>query len=300
MRKSILKLGLLVLISTLFSPRVLATTANDIPFSFENGFIVVEAKIKGDVPVNVVIATGSEYSIASVELLQKYGLQIGIAPDGPVTGRNDKTFSFTKVSSVRMGDSKSKDVAMRLGSMVQISRMVGREVFASLGADFFEGQAVQIDFKNKVLRFLDKPAVEALKDKSAAGNKILLQMAEKESNPFQKTVKVPLVTEVTFDGKKSKLLLDTGKPTHLALSLSVARNVGFTLPAENDPPREERVKSMRMGTTEMNDLPVTVYPKGSNVEKSIGKDRAVAGSMFLQNFVMTLDFRSGLVVLERS
>lgn len=300
MRKSILKLGLLLLISTSFSPRALATAANDIPFSFENGFIVVEARMKGDVPVNVVIATGSEHSIASVELLQKYGLQIGIGAEGPVTGRNDKTYSFTKVSSVSIGDSKSKDVPMRLGSMVQISRMVGREVFASLGADFFEGQAVQIDFKNKVLRFLDKPAVETLKDKSAAANKILLQMAEKESNPFQKTVRMPLVTEVTFDGKKSKLLLDTGKPAHLALSLSVAKNVGFTLPAENDPPREERVKSMRLGTTEMTDLPVTVFPKGSNVEKSIAKYGAVAGSVFLQNFVMTLDFRSGLVVLERS
>jgi hypothetical protein len=150
-----------------------------------------------------------------------------------------------------------------------------------------------------MLRFLDKPAVDALKDTSGAANKILLQMAEKESNPFMKTFRLPLVTDITFDGKKSKLLLDTGKPTHLALSLSVAKNVGFTVPAENDPPRDEKVKAMRLGTLEINDLPVTVFPKNSNVEKSISKYGAVAGSVFIQNFVATFDFRGGLIVLER-
>jgi hypothetical protein len=299
MYKSILNLALFILFSTLAGSTTFAATANDIPFSFENGFVVVEAKIKENVPVNVVIATGSEYSIADVALLKQYDLQLMIVPDGPVTGRNDKTFSVTRVSGVRISDSKSRDVAMRLGSMIQISRMVGREVFASLGADFFEGQAVQLDFKNKMLRFLDKPAVDALKDTSGAANKILLQMAEKESNPFMKTFRLPLVTDITFDGKKSKLLLDTGKPTHLALSLSVAKNVGFTVPAENDPPRDEKVKAMRLGTLEINDLPVTVFPKNSNVEKSISKYGAVAGSVFIQNFVATFDFRGGLIVLER-
>jgi hypothetical protein len=299
MYKSILKIGLFILFSTLVGSTTLAATATDIPFSFENGFVVVEAKIKENVPVNAVIATGSEYSIADVALLKQYDLQLMIVPDGPVTGRNDKTFSVTRVSGVRISDSKSRDVAMRLGSMIQISRMVGREVFASLGADFFEGQAVQLDFKNKMLRFLDKPAVDALKDTSGAANKILLQMAEKESNPFTKTFRLPLVTDITFDGKKSKLLLDTGKPTHLALSLSVAKNVGFTVPAENDPPRDEKVKAMRLGTLEINDLPVTVFPKNSNVEKSISKYGAVAGSVFIQNFVATFDFRGGLIVLER-
>ncbi|MCA1577458.1 MAG: retropepsin-like domain-containing protein [Acidobacteria bacterium] len=300
MSKLILRIGLLILFSTLTRPLALATYVNDIPFAFENGFVVVEAKIKGDAPVHVVVATGSEYSIADTASLQKYELPVYYAPDGLMAGRNDKFYSYTKVSSVRTSDSKAKDVAMRLGSMGQISQMAGREVFAALGADFFEGQAVQIDFKNKVLRFLDKPAVDALKGKSAAANKILLQMAEKESNPFLRTFRVPLVTDVTFDGKKSKLLLDTGKPTHLALSLSVAKNVGFTLPAENDPPRDERVKSLRLGTSEMSDLPVIVYPKGSNAEKSISKYGAVAGSSFLKDFVVTFDFRSGLIVLERS
>jgi hypothetical protein len=49
----------------------------------------------------------------------------------------------------------------------------------------------------------------------------------------------------------------------------------------------------------MSDLPVVVYPKGSNAEKSISKYGAVAGSIFLKDFVATFDFRNGLIVLER-
>ena len=299
MRKSLLGIVLLLLLGA--TPAA-ATTVNDIPFSFENGLVIVEAKIKDDVPVYVVLATGAEYSVVDVALVKKYDLPVGIAPDAPVTGRNDSTYSFSKVSKVRIADGKAKDLAMRLGSMGQLNQASGREIFAALGADFFEGQTVQFDFKNKVLRFLEKPAADALKDKPAGSgaNKILLQMAEKESNPFMKTFRLPLVTDVTFDGQKSKLLLDTGRATLLAFSSSVTKKVGLMPPVDNGPPREDRIKSLRLGDSELTDLPVVLLAKGTPPEKSISKYGVVAGSMFLKNFVATFDFRGGLIVLERS
>jgi hypothetical protein len=300
MRRSILPILLLTLLATFGAQPTFATSATDTPFSLDGGFVVVEARIKGDVPVHVVIATGAEYSIVDAALMQKYELPAYYAPEGPVNGVNDKTYTFTKVSSVRINDSKAKDLDMRLGSLSYVSKAAGREVFAALGADFFEGQTVQFDFKNKVLRFLDKAAVDALKDKTGASggsNKIVLQMAEKASNPFLKTFRIPLVTDVAFDGQKTKLLLDTGRVTHVAISSSLAKNVGLTAPGETDPPREEKVKLLRLGTYEMSSVPVMLYGKGSNAEKSINKYGAVAGSVFLQNFVATFDFRSGLIVL---
>ena len=296
MRKFIPGIALLILLGA--TPAF----ANDIPFFFEHGLVIVEAKIKDDVPVYVVLATGAEYSVLDVALIKTYDLPVGFAPDAPVTGRNDSTYSFAKVSKVRLSDGKPKDLAMRLGSMGQFSQAAGREIFAALGADFFEGQTVQFDFKNKVLRFLEKPAADALKDKTAgsgAANKILLQMAEKESNPFVKTFRLPLVNDVMFDGQKTKLLLDTGRATHLAFSSSVTRKVGLMPPVENGPPREDRIKSLRLGDSELTDLPVVLFAKGTPPEKSISKYGVIAGSIFLQNFVATFDFRGGLIVLER-
>ena len=300
MRKSILGIALLILLSAAPSA---AATVNDIPFSFENGLVIVEAKIKGDVAVNVVLATGAEYSVMEASVLEKYELPAYYAADGPVNGRNDTTYTFTKVPKVRIQDSKAKELSMRMGSMAQLSQAAGREIFAALGADFFEGQTVQFDFKNKVLRFLEKPAADALKDKSAGpggANKILLQMAEKESNPFMKTFRLPLVTDVAFDGQKSKLLLDTGRATHLAFSSSVTKKVGLMPPVDNGPPRQDRIKSLRLGDSELTDLPVVLFAKGTPPEKSISKYGVIAGSIFLQNFVATFDFRGGLIVLERS
>jgi hypothetical protein len=49
----------------------------------------------------------------------------------------------------------------------------------------------------------------------------------------------------------------------------------------------------------MSDLPVMLYPKGSAAEKSISKYGAVAGTIFLQSFIATFDFQSGVIVLER-
>ena len=94
-----------------------ATTASEIPFSLHKGLIIVDAKIKRDVPVQVVLATGMERSVTDLALPQKYELEANYASDGPVTGRNDSTFDYTIVSGVKVGNSKAKDIHMRFGSV---------------------------------------------------------------------------------------------------------------------------------------------------------------------------------------
>jgi hypothetical protein len=300
MPKYILSTILLVLLCTLCSatPRF-NVDVNEVPFSFESGLVIVEAKIKGDVPVQVVISTGAERSIIDPRLLEKYKLPAYYAADGPVTGSNDSTYSFTKVSSVSVPGGKSKDVDMRFGPIAQVSQAVGREIFAALGADYFEGQIVQFDFKKRVIRFLDKSPADTLKDKIASSGAVL-RMAEKASNPFQRTFMIPIVSEVTINGQKSKLLLDTGRAASLAFSSSAAKKAGLSAPADNSAPREDKLKSLRLGEYEMADVPAMLYAKGTSAELSLSKYGVVAGTAFLQNFLATFDFRGKYVVLERA
>ena len=170
MLKFLISLALLPLLVNLGNAKTTVDNGvTDIPFSFENGLVIVAAKIKGDIPVNVVLSTGIEYSIIDMALLDKYKLQASYASDGPVIGRpTDSTYNFTQVSGVSVGMSKLKDLSMRLGSMAKVNQATGREIFAALGADFFEGQIVQFDFKKRVLRFLAKSPVNAPKDKKEA------------------------------------------------------------------------------------------------------------------------------------
>jgi hypothetical protein len=191
---------------------------------------------------------------------------------------------------------------MRFGSMAKVSQAAGREIFAAVGADFFEGQIVQFDFKKSVLRFLVKSPADALNDKKeapGAGASVVLRMAEKISNPFKKTFMLPIVGDVTVNGKEVKMLLDTGRATSLAFSSSSAQKAGFTLPSENDPPRADKAGSLDLGGYRMTDVPVMLFAKGSDADKSLSKYGVVAGSIFLQDFLVTFDFKNKVVLLEK-
>ena len=279
-----------------------ATTASEIPFSLHKGLIIVDAKIKRDVPVQVVLATGMERSVTDLALPQKYELEANYASDGPVTGRNDSTFDYTIVSGVKVGNSKAKDIHMRFGSVAELSKIAGKEIFAALGADFFEGQTMLLDFKNNVIRFLEKTPPDLVDSKDPnykPARAMVLRMAPKPSNPFHKTYQVSLVKDVQMNGQKTSLLFDTGMATLLALSSSTGKKLGLNVPADNEPPREEKV-TLRLESNELADVPAMVYAKGTGADQNLSKSGgAVAGSLFLQKFVAIFDYRKGVLVLEQ-
>lgn len=299
MRIQILMLGFLMLLATqgTATPR-LEPIVNEVPFSVHNGLVIVEAKIKDNIPVRVTLATGAEHSIMDPALLEKYKLSASYAADGPVTGRNDKTYTFTAVNGVRVGESKSRDLNMRFGSMASLSKMVGEEIFAALGADFFEGQIVQLDFNKKVIRFLDKTPPELIgsDDPNATSGRIVLRIAPKPDDSFRKSFLVPLVKGVQFNGQKGNLLLDTGVATSIAFSSSVAKKMGLTVPTENG--RMEKI-IVSFESQQLTDVPAWVYAKGSSADEMLAKYGAVAGSLFLQDFVVLFDYKKALVILER-
>lgn len=304
MRKFIISVSLSLFLSTL----CVANTSIDgevgeTPFSFEKGLVIVEAKIKGKVPVHVVLSTGVEYSITDPGMLDKYDLQSYYSAAGQVLGKpSDPTYSFTTVPGVSVGGSKTKELNMRYGSMAKASQAAGREIFAVLGADFFEGQIVQFDFRKAVLRFLPKSPAAPGKDQKGvlgSGAPIVLKMAEKESNPFMKTFVLPIVDELMINGKELKLLLDTGRATSLAFSSSTAKKVGFTLPAENDPPRADVAAQVDLGGHKMTNVPVILFAKGTVADQSLSKYGVVAGTIFMKDFLVTFDFRNKVVLLER-
>jgi hypothetical protein len=292
----------MLLLASLYAPCFAGPAAEDavteVPFTFEMGHVVVRAMIKREVPVDVILATGSEHSVMDAGLLQKYKLPAYYAAEGVVTGRNDRTYSFSTVPDLRVGEVKDASLNMRFGpSMGEISRRVGREVFGMLGADFFKGRVVQFDFGKKVVRFLPQSPAEVPKEQqaaAAAAGRISLPMRS-----YDHKVALPVVENVTFEGKKIKTLLDTGTVTVVSLSSSAAKQIGLTSPPEKGAPLDDKVKSLRFGEYELNDVPVLLYAKGSNFDRDYKEFGAVAGAILLQNFVVTFDYRKQVVTLER-
>lgn len=281
-----------------------ATT--EVPFSFEKGLVVVKARINKDILVDVVIATGAQYSIADSELLKKYRVPLNsrgaagppiIITDlySPISIRD-----FISVPDVSVGPAKTSSLSMGVGSTVQLSKTTGREIFAILGADFLKGRVVQVDFKDRVLRFIDHSSSGLSRDKDEAGlptRRITLPMEESD-DPLKLNLPSPVVVKATFNGKTSRTLLNTGMVAVIALSSSAAKKLGFTVPTEKSSPGSYRIASLRLGAYEIKDVPVVVAAKGTTIDRTLEQYGAAAGSLFLQNFIITFDFRSKVVILE--
>jgi hypothetical protein len=285
-----------------FAKSPVGDAANEVPFSFEKGLVVVKAKIKRNVEVEVIISTGAEYSSADEGLLDKYKIS-RISRGGPPIFLSDiygPLKVFTSVPDVSIGEAKTTSLTMGVGSTSAVSKVLGREIFGTLGANFFKDRVVQVDFKTKVLRFIDQSSAELSSDKNEGAisvGRITLRMIENEE-PLREHFTRPVVENVTFNGKISKLLLDTGTVTVIALSSSAAKKLGYTVPGEKSAPRSDRVESLTFGAYELKSVPVVIYAKGTSIDQSLGEYGAVAGSLFLQNFIVTFNFRSKVVILE--
>jgi hypothetical protein len=290
-RLTLAALALLVLCGVPCAAAAPDEAAGEVPFTFEQGYVIVEAKIRGKEPAQVILATGSEFSTIGGEMLEKFKLQSYYTGVPPITGRN---ITFAKVPDLRVGPAV-ESLDMRLGVTADYSRALGREIFGILGHDFLKGRAVQFDFGKRLLRFLDKPAAEALRGKSGVA---VFPMTQKE-DVFGRMLTLPLVEQVMFNDKPARVLLDTGVATVVALSSSAAKKLGFESPAEKGASRADSIRSLRLGPVEFSDVPVAIFAKGTGAEARLGGGGALAGSTFLQNFVATFDYRGKFVVLER-
>ncbi|HEX7997587.1 MAG TPA: pepsin/retropepsin-like aspartic protease family protein [Pyrinomonadaceae bacterium] len=285
----------LMLLAALVVPCAAAPgqAVSELPFVMERGHVLVQVKIKGETPVEVILATGAEHSTMDAALLEKYKLPAYYTGEGVITGGpTDRTYAFTNVPDIRVGGVKMTSLSMRFGSLADVSQRVGREIFGVFGADFFKGRVVQFDFAQKVVRFLPKSSTDAVKkaDKTsaaAASNRIILPMR----SPSEQ-VTLPLVENVTLNGKKIKTLLDTGTVAVISISASAAKQMGLNGPPEKSPPRAETVGSVRLDEYELTDVPALLFAKGA------GFEGAIAGVGLLKAFVLTFDFSKKLVILE--
>ena len=278
-------------------------SATEVPFTFEKGNVIVQAKIKGKVPVEVVLATGAEHSYVDTGLLDKYKLQRAYAGIPPVTGSpSDQIYFFSIVPDVSVGEAKATSLSMHLGSMQELSNALGREIFASLGADFFKGRVVRFDFQKRVVTFLDPSSAKAERENLTGDDRdrtIVLKMLDGGGSAYRENILVPLVEGITFDGKKAKVVLNTGLVTVITLSSSTAKKLGLTTPAEKSAATTDQIGSLKLGTYELTGVPVVIAAKGTNLDHSLGETGAVIGSVFLQNFVVTFDYRGKVVMLKR-
>ena len=143
-----MRVALPVLVLLLF---VFSAGARDIPFDFVDGYILVRARVDAQA-VTLVLDSGASASVLSLKAARRLHIALGAAR--PVDGVDADGTAFRiepvtpKLAGLWLGDF---ELAVDLRNADQLC---SERVDGLIGADFFKGRIVQIDYANRRLRLL--------------------------------------------------------------------------------------------------------------------------------------------------
>ncbi|MEY3423125.1 MAG: hypothetical protein RIR48_3455 [Bacteroidota bacterium] len=177
-----------------------------VPFTYANGFILVDVIFQRLLPLKFIVDTGAENSILLkkeyTDLLKTpyhkkiklYGSDLSDEVTAYVC--NGTYLQFLNSRSVR------HNILVLENDFVHLDEYIGTRVDGILGAEFFKGLIIKIDYKKFELVLIDPSKF----NKSRVKNYEVLDIELINSKPYLKSV-----TEVKAGLKvKTRLLIDTG------------------------------------------------------------------------------------------
>jgi predicted aspartyl protease len=144
----------LFLASLLASFPVRAETLGEIPFQYRDGFLWLKVYAAGQrEPLNFLLDSGASSSVLNIEAARRLDVKLGSRQS--VHGVHSQTFAY------RINGFKADAAGITLPESLLaidlsgVSETVHQPIDGLLGADFFRGRIVQIDFAARKVRVLD-------------------------------------------------------------------------------------------------------------------------------------------------
>lgn len=266
----------------------------EVPFSLDSGVIVLQVKIHGKGPYNIVLATGyptSKLSTATFNEL-KLPIRYNIADD-PIGGH---FVTWISVPDIQIGDLKVDVLNMNAGELANMSQRLGITVDGVLGCNFLKGRVVQIDYPKKVIRFMQTaPAPPVVTQQTASSTSLLTNYALLPMK-FAPEEPVTVVDELYVNDKKLKALLDTNQSGTLALTPAALKYLGLPVPAKKNPSSTGTVAGLKIGPMPLGATEALFFAKGTSIDHDLDKYGAIIGNNLMSNYVVTLDYQHHTVM----
>ncbi len=274
----------------------------EIPFDFVRNEIIVQVKVDGKGPFNMMLDTGTDPSVVDLATAKELGLKLSSA-GGPVSGGGTgKNLAYeTKLPLVEAGGLTVKNLSAVAIDLSKVGERLGKPLHGVLGHSLLNGRVVQIDYLNHVVRFYSQsPFTKADRQVNTAKRTVLR---------FRYDDNI-LIDDVFVNGKKMVGNLDTGSSGNFHLTPAavsylgleeevkqarVSTSVGYNNISEN---REGKVSNVTIGGISIDGPSVIFFGKGTGRDKEPWGVNI--GNVFLKDFVVTIDYRSKLVTLERN
>jgi len=270
----------------------------EVPFDFYKNEIILQVKVNGKGPFNMMLDTGTDPSAVDLTTARDIGLKLHPRGKPGTGGGTDVNLTYyTQLPLVEVNGFTVKDVETLALDLSKVSERLGKPLHGVLGHSVLNGRIVQIDYPHRVVRFYSQPLF------SKAAN-----TSKRSVLSFRYADNV-LLDDVFVNGKKMVGNLDTGSSgtfnlTPAAVSYlgleeefdqaPVSTDVGYNGVSQN---RKGKVNNVTVGGISVDAPAVIFFGKGTGRDK---KPWGInIGNGFLKDFVLTLDYRNKLVVLER-
>lgn len=275
----------------------------EIPFEFENNFIIVNVLFSNQIPLKFIFDTGAEHTILTRKEISDL-LGIPYHRRFTVYGADLKTELHAYL--IRQIDLKVGEVNATNQSMLvleddyfKFEEFTGQKIYGIIGAEFFKGFIIKIDYQRKRITMT---SVRHFKEPKAY-TKIPLEL--KRQKPYIQTqIKLQEDTIVPV-----KLLLDTGASLSLLINSnthpnlappanSVNGNVGLGLGGFLDG-HLGRINQLNMANFAINDV-VTNFqelPEESDTTHLNGRNGLI-GNGILSRFTVIIDYPRGFLYLK--
>ena len=143
-----------------FSTRPVCAAGTDIPFAYRGGMIWVKVTVNGQPrPLDFILDSGASESVLDLQAAHRLGLRAGACES--VQGVAGRCCGFRVDGlAAKLSDIPMPRAVLAL-DLAPVSQGCGRHIDGLIGADFFHGRIVQIDFATKEVRLFTRQEFSA-------------------------------------------------------------------------------------------------------------------------------------------
>ena len=258
-----------------------ATSPTEFPFEYREGLLWVQVQlVESREPLRFLLDSGAEVSAVNLDTARRLGLSLGERVNVSSVQTTMTGYWPQKLAANASGVTLPSDfLALDLS---KLSSACEQSVDGLIGADFFKGKIVQIDFGAQKIRLLNASDV-----------------ASKTESSRLEIRRCGLCVKVSVNGgKPQRLRVDTGCATALQWVTSKVQPERCTTKvaiglAELNIPQTQTTVSLAGRT--FHDVPTGLHRKAIFP----GESGLLGNGLLAQFGVLTIDAKSGRLILER-
>jgi predicted aspartyl protease len=259
---------LLSVIALSVSGQVFAAT--NVPMAYCDGMVWLKVEVPGSqAPLNFLLDSGASSSVVDLNTARQLGLELG--PKQSVQGVHTRSVGYRVNSFVGKLIGFPVPKRMLALDLSAVSRRCHQKIDGLLGADFFRGRVVEIDYANERIRLLVRNEMPV-----AYGEELPMVIRNDA-----------MCVRVSVDGQRADWArVDTGCNSALQWVVSSAnvRSLGKTSVAAMSGSARHRSADVQLGSHQLRDVTI-----GIHTERIFAGEAGLLGNGVLARFKVAFD-----------